>query len=89
VIFHPERLRHPYGWKKPRKVFVNSMSDLFHEKASDNWIAQGFQGDERFTAAHLPDLDENVPSEWRDGRVYGLITSGLACQSRTQQTYIG
>ena len=26
-----EALAIPYGWKKPRKIFVNSMSDLFHE----------------------------------------------------------
>jgi protein gp37 len=26
----PERLRHPGSWRKPRMVFVNSMSDLFH-----------------------------------------------------------
>lgn len=28
----------PYGWKKPRKIFVNSMSDLFHEGVSDEFI---------------------------------------------------
>jgi protein gp37 len=28
----------PYNWKKPRKIFVNSMSDLFHEGVSDNFI---------------------------------------------------
>lgn len=28
----------PYKWKKPRKIFVNSMSDLFHEKVSDDFI---------------------------------------------------
>lgn len=28
----------PYRWKKPRKIFVNSMSDLFHEKVSDDFI---------------------------------------------------
>lgn len=28
----------PYGWKKPRKIFVNSMSDLFHECVSDEFI---------------------------------------------------
>jgi protein gp37 len=27
----PERLRLPLTWKKPRMIFVNSMSDLFHE----------------------------------------------------------
>ena len=28
----------PYTWKKPRKIFVNSMSDLFHEAVSDDFI---------------------------------------------------
>jgi len=28
----------PYKWKKSRKIFVNSMSDLFHEGVSDKFI---------------------------------------------------
>ena len=28
----------PYSWRKPRKIFVNSMSDLFHERVSDDFI---------------------------------------------------
>lgn len=32
-------LQIPYGWKKPRKIFVNSMSDLFHDKVSEDFIA--------------------------------------------------
>lgn len=31
VRCHPERLDAPLHWRKPRRVFVNSMSDLFHE----------------------------------------------------------
>lgn len=31
VTFHPERMDEPFRWKKPSKVFVCSMSDLFHE----------------------------------------------------------
>lgn len=31
VKCHPERLDQPLRWKKPRTIFVNSMSDLFHE----------------------------------------------------------
>ena len=38
VLFHPERLLQPLHWRKPRKVFVNSMSDLFHENLSDGTI---------------------------------------------------
>lgn len=28
----------PLAWKKPRKIFVNSMSDLFHERVTDAFI---------------------------------------------------
>lgn len=31
VQLHPERLNVPLKWKKPRRVFVNSLSDLFHD----------------------------------------------------------
>ena len=30
----------PLQWKRPRKIFVNSMSDLFHEGVSDSFIQQ-------------------------------------------------
>lgn len=32
----------PLSWKKPKRVFVNSMSDLFHENAKDEWIDRVF-----------------------------------------------
>jgi protein gp37 len=32
LSLHPTYLKTPYTWKKPRYVFVNSMSDLFHEQ---------------------------------------------------------
>lgn len=35
----PEHLEDPLRWKKPRKVFVNSVSDLFHEKLKLQTIA--------------------------------------------------
>ncbi len=34
----PEKLEEPLRWKKPRMVFVNSMSDLFHEQVPDEYI---------------------------------------------------
>jgi protein gp37 len=36
-------LKIPYGWKKPKKIFVNSMSDLFHEQVTDNFILDVWQ----------------------------------------------
>ena len=38
----PDRLDTPFGWRKPRRVFVNSMSDLFHEGVPDDFIEKVF-----------------------------------------------
>ncbi len=38
----PEKLREPLSWKKPRRVFVNSMSDLFQDGVPDAFIDQAF-----------------------------------------------
>jgi len=42
VRCHPERLDIPLHWKKPRRVFVDSMSDLFHEDVPDDFIRDVF-----------------------------------------------
>lgn len=42
VRIHPERLDQPLRWRKPRKIFVNSMSDLFHESVPDQFIVDVF-----------------------------------------------
>ncbi len=34
----PEKLSDPIGWSSPKRIFVNSMSDLFHERVPDNFI---------------------------------------------------
>jgi protein gp37 len=38
----PDRLNQPLHWKKPRRVFVNSESDLFHEAIPDDFIEEVF-----------------------------------------------
>lgn len=42
VTLMPDRLEQPLKWTKPRMVFVNSMSDLFHENVPDDYIADVF-----------------------------------------------
>ena len=34
---HPERLKDPEKWKKPRRIFVCSMGDIFHEDVKPEW----------------------------------------------------
>ena len=38
----PQRLDQPLRWRRPRMIFVNSMSDLFHEDIPANYIRQVF-----------------------------------------------
>ncbi|HET6385142.1 MAG TPA: DUF5131 family protein, partial [Armatimonadota bacterium] len=38
----PDRLEAPLHWKKPRRIFVNSLSDLFHPQVPDDFIDQVF-----------------------------------------------
>ena len=42
VAVHPDALEIPLRWRKPRSIFVNSMSDLFHDRVSDDFIRQVF-----------------------------------------------
>lgn len=42
LTLHPDLLELPLRWKSPRLIFVNSMSDLFHEDVPDEYIQQVF-----------------------------------------------
>jgi protein gp37 len=42
VVLHPERLSKPLSWRKPSMVFVNSMSDLFHELIPFDFVTEVF-----------------------------------------------
>lgn len=42
VTWHPDVLRQPLMWQKPRRIFVNSMSDLFHPAVPEAFIGEVF-----------------------------------------------
>jgi protein gp37 len=47
VTLQPDAVEEPLRWRKPRIVFVNSMSDLFHEGVPDSFIERVFETMER------------------------------------------
>ena len=51
-------LEKPLKWKTPKRIFVNSMSDLFHPEVDDDSIFQMF---EIMETAHIPDTHETQP----------------------------
>jgi protein gp37 len=42
VVLRPDKLDQPLRWTRPRRIFVNSMSDLFHKDVPDEYIARVF-----------------------------------------------
>ena len=54
-------LEMPFRWKKPQPIFVNSMSDLFHEDVPVRFIRQSSTSWSA-TLASVPDIDEAVTS---------------------------
>ena len=42
VTLHPDQLDLPLRWKSPRRIFVNSMSDLYHEQVPEEFVRRAF-----------------------------------------------
>jgi protein gp37 len=49
LTLRPQRLEQPLHWRRPRMVFVNSMSDLFHKEVPKEFIERVF---DTMEAAH-------------------------------------
>lgn len=43
LTLQPQMLEMPFHWKSPKRIFVNSMSDLFHEDVPVNYIKKVFE----------------------------------------------
>lgn len=71
VTLRPDKLDQPLRWKRPRRIFVNSMSDLFHSEVPDEYIAEVFA-----VMALAPQHTFQVLTK-RPGRMRSLLASGL------------
>lgn len=43
LTLRPDRLEQPKAWRRPRRIFVNSMSDLFHKDVPSDYIDKVFE----------------------------------------------
>ncbi|WP_093803944.1 DUF5131 family protein [Streptomyces sp. Wb2n-11] len=82
VGMHEDTLTDPLRWSKPRRVFVNSMSDLFHTKVTDDFIARVFA-----VMALTPQHTYQLLTK-RHGRMRSLLSSAsfrTACEKAEAQ----
>lgn len=62
----------PYSWRKPRKIFVNSMSDLFHEDVSEDFILAVWRVMRETPRHHYQILTK------RPDRMSGIVSKAIA-----------
>jgi protein gp37 len=74
VQLRPEKLDQPLRWKRPRRIFVNSMSDLFHDSVPDEYIARVFA-----VMAVCPDHTFQLLTK-RHGRMRALLSGDFRDQ---------
>lgn len=75
IKLHPDRLDQPLHWKRPRRIFVNSMSDLFHEEVPDDFIIRVFRTMDRAPQHTFQILTKRPDrmAEWFDQHPCGLV----------------
>ena len=66
VTLHPERLDEPWRWRKPRRVFICSMGDLFHEDVKDAWLRYIFNAMWTIEPIHTYLILTKRPERMRD-----------------------
>jgi protein gp37 len=73
----PERLELPVRWKKPRMIFVNSMSDLFHKDIPDHFIVQVFETMAKKASHHTYQVLTKRPSRLVNTTLLQKITEAI------------
>jgi protein gp37 len=87
----PERLNLPLTWKQPRKIFVNSMSDLFHKKVPDQFIRRVFQvmcSANQHVFQVLTKRPERM-MEWVNAHFRGLRSGGVGKRLLPANVWLG
>lgn len=90
VTLHPDRLEQPLRWRKPRRVFVCSMGDLFHEDVRDYQFYQVYEVMERCShhtfllLTKRPEIAKAVLTRY-EGRTWPLpnVWLGVTAEDQT------
>src|ERR1700721_2621301 len=71
----PERLSQPLSWRQPRRIFVNSMSDLFHKEIPRSFIDSIF--------------DTLEAADWHTFRFLTNVFGEVTKNGKNEQTWGG
>lgn len=88
VTFHEDRMTEPLRWKKPRRIAVSLMGDLFHESVRFDWLERIWQvmfAASQHTYLILTKRPERMASDWRNLESLGR---GVAAWSGPPSTHI-
>jgi len=64
IALQPDQLTLPLRWRRPKRIFVNSMSDLFHEAVPDDYVQRVF--------------DVMTQADWHTFQILTKRSGGLA-----------
>jgi protein gp37 len=95
LTLRPERIEQPLSWKRPRMIFVNSMSDLFHKDIPTSFIDRVFDTMERANWHVFQVLTKRsslmrryVNQRYRDAPVPGHIWLGVSVEDAARVSRI-
>jgi protein gp37 len=91
VQCHGDVLTLPLRWRRPRRIFVNSMSDLFHESVPDLFIADVF-GVMAATPQHTYQVLTKRPERMRrllgGGNILNFVTAAEECAAMYSHAHV-
>lgn len=96
LLLHEDRIRTPETWRKPRRIFVNSLSDLFHADVPDQFLHEVYHTMEQRAHWHTYQVLTKRPERmlaylaWRyDARIPSRhIWHGTSVENRRWRTRI-
>ena len=80
----PEKLPDPLRWRSPKMIFVNSMSDLFHDQVPDDYIEAVADSHGESKLAHLPSAHQSALA-----RMAELLKGQAAFRCKDRATFGG